>query len=68
MTNLSLETIIENLSSRSQVKEFFQHHGRVRKIKKGFYFPDFSCFNSEFVLQVLNGTKFVNIILNIYLI
>jgi hypothetical protein len=65
MANVTLENIIQNLSSRSQVKEFFQQYGTTNLIIIEFYFPDFSCFNSEFVFQVFHGTKFVILFLNI---
>lgn len=47
--NIFLGDIKKKLNNRRAIKEFF--------MEAGYYFPDFSSFNYQFCLQVLQGKK-----------
>jgi len=49
--NTSLTSVISTLKTRREARWFAQSHGKLLYLNLGLFMPDFSCYNTEFLLM-----------------
>ena len=54
---IDLATFTSKISNRQMAQEFCQNNSKYRKLNVDLYFPDFPCFTSDYLFEVMKGHK-----------